>query len=86
MSYEVVLDPRAQRELDKVSSDVFSKIDSSIRELARNPRPFGVKKLDDNLHRIRIGNWRVVYAILDREKRIVILHVAKRNERTYRGF
>ena len=83
-SYEIVLHPRAQRELDKLPTDVFPRIDRAIAELGHSPRPFRVKKLDDDLHRIRIGNWRVIYAILDRDKRVVILHVARRNERTYR--
>lgn len=84
--YEVRLHPRAERELDKLPDSLFPKIDTAIRELCENPRPFGVKKLEDDLHRIRIGDWRVIYAILDKEKRVVILHVARRNEKTYKGF
>ena len=83
-TYSIVIEPSAVKELDKVPVDVFNKIDRSISELAHNPRPFGVKKLRDNLHRIRIGDWRVLYAILNRESRLVILRVARRNEKTYK--
>lgn len=82
--YELQLHPRAERELDKVPKNLFPKIDTSIRGLRENPRPVGVKKLEDDLHRIRIGDWRVIYAILDKEKRVVILHVARRSEKTYK--
>lgn len=85
VSYEVRLHPTAERELDKVPHNLFPKIDASIRALRENPRPFGVKKLEEDLHRIRIGDWRVIYAILDKEKRVVILHVARRSEKTYKG-
>ena len=83
-AYEIVLHPRVERELDKISSDIFSKIDAAIRALRENPRPFGVKKLDENLHRVRVGNWRIIYAIFDQVRRVVILHVTRRTERTYK--
>ena len=81
--FEIILEPRAERELDKVPADIFSEIDKAILGLAKEPRPFGVKKLDGNVHRIRVGNWRVIYAILEKESRILVLRVVKRNERTY---
>ena len=81
--YEIVLHPRAEKELDKVPSKDFLKIDRTILELKDNPRPHGVKKLDAELHRIRVGDWRIIYSIFDHEKRVVILRVARRNERTY---
>jgi mRNA interferase RelE/StbE len=80
----VCLELRVEKELDKVPADVFAKIDNAIMGLSKNPRPFGVKKLDDDIHRIRVGEWRILYAILDKEARIVILRVARRNEKTYR--
>ena len=82
--YEVVLHAQARRELDKVPRDLFPKIDAAIWELRENARPFGVKKLEGDLHRIRVGNWRIIYAVFDRDKRIVILHVVRRTERTYK--
>ena len=82
--YEIVLNPHAKRELDKVPSQIFSKIDAEIWKLRENPRPHGIKKLEDDLHRIRIGEWRVIFAIFDQEKRVVILRVVRRSERTYK--
>ena len=82
--YEIILEHRAERELDKVPAEIFAKIDKAILALSKNPRPFGVKKLDETLHRIRIRDWRVIYTIMDKEMRIVILRVARRNEKTYK--
>ncbi len=84
-SYEVTFHPRAERELDNVPRDVFLKIDVAIWALRENPRPFGVKKLEGDIHRIRVGDWRIIYAILDRESRVLILRVVRRTERTYKG-
>lgn len=62
----------------------FSNIDMKIAELKDNPRPHGVKKLKDHLHRIRIGAWRVIYLIDDATHLVSILDVLRRSERTYK--
>ncbi len=82
--YEIVFETRAKKELDKVHSEIFSKIDKAIGELAKNPRPFGVKKLDEHIHRIRVQDWRILFAVFDKELRVVILRIARRNEKTYK--
>ena len=84
--YEVVLEPRAEKELGQLAPDIFKKIDKAIVALSKNPRPFGVKKLDKEIHRIRIGDWRVLFSVFDRGARVVILRVVRRNEKTYREF
>ena len=84
MTYEILLHPRAQRELDDLPRGMFPVLDRLIRALADNPRPQGVKKLEGELHRIRSGPWRIIYAIRDTERRVVILRVARRSERTYK--
>lgn len=50
--------------------------------LADDPRPTGVVKLagDDNLWRIRIGNYRVVYEIYDDQLIVLVLRVAHRKD------
>jgi mRNA interferase RelE/StbE len=82
--YELFLEPRAQKELDRVPATDFSKIDRAILSLSKNPRPFGVKKLDEQIHRVRVQDWRILYAIFDREARVVVLRVKRRNEKTYK--
>jgi len=46
------------------------------------PRPSGVKKLEgaSDLWRVRVGDWRVVYRISDREHLIDIIAVRHRRE------
>lgn len=82
--YEIVLHALVKNELDKIPHEIFQKIDPVILELRKNPRPYGVKKLEGDLHRIRVGEWRVIFAIFDQEKRVVILRVVRRSERTYK--
>jgi len=53
-----------------------------INALARDPRPMGVEKLagEQNLYRVRQGNYRIVYSVDDRKKVIVITKIGDRKE------
>lgn len=86
MSYALKLRPSAQKELDRLPATEFARVDAAILGLAANPRPYGVQKLKGHLHRIRIGRWRVIYAIFDDRREAIILRIAKRDERTYKFF
>jgi mRNA interferase RelE/StbE len=50
--------------------------------LATDPRPDGVKKLvdEDNLRRVRVGDYRIVYTIEDGKLRVLIIRLAHRSD------
>jgi len=50
--------------------------------LARNPRPSGCKKLKGHkdIWRIRVGDYRIVYTVDDREMVIRVGRIAHRRE------
>ena len=75
---------KVERQLEKLPSNIQERMLKAIIALADNPRPFGVHKLEDDLHRIRVGRYRVIHSIYDKEHLVVITKVAKRSERTYR--
>ena len=81
--YRVDLTPRAARELDRVPTAYFDRIDRAIASLADEPRPTGVTKLHGPIHRLRVGRWRVIYAVFDRDRFVVVGKVARRAEDTY---
>ena len=86
MSYTLELSPKAKRSLDKIPRTEFLRLDPAIHQLMDNPRPNGVKKLKDNIHRIRTGPWRVIYQILDSEMLISILEIVRRSKSTYKEY
>ena len=59
---------------------MLERIRSGIRELTLNPRPDGVKKLIGykNLYPIRVGDWRIIYAIEDGSLIVVNLEISPR--------
>lgn len=68
MTYSVEFAPLARREMKKLPRETQVRAIERIEELAANPRPAGVKKLvsEDNLYRVRVGEYRVVYPIRNR--------------------
>ena len=83
--YRVRLTGRARRELDKTTGEDAEKIVSTLQALGENPRPPGVKKLRDSIHRVRVGNWRIIYAVFDKERLVLVGKIARRSEDTYDG-
>ncbi len=80
--YKVFFRPSADRALKKLSQDVQRRIVGEVATLAYDPRPAGVAKLAgyENLWRIRIGNYRVVYEIHDNRLVVLVLRVVHRKD------
>ena len=80
--YEVLIERTAERDLRSLSSPLFLRVIPHIRALAENPRPGGCHKLvgSKNDWRIRIGDYRVIYEIDDRQKLVKVFRVRHRRE------
>jgi mRNA interferase RelE/StbE len=61
---------------------VQDKIISEINSLIDNPRPVGAVKLtgSDNLFRMRIGDYRIIYAVEDDLLVVLIVEAGHRRE------
>ena len=83
--YRVELAPAAARQLQRLPPGEAARLRGPILALALEPRPLGVEKLHGTeLWRIRVGRLRVVYAIDEKERLVIVLRVARRAESTYR--
>ena len=81
MRYRVILPKSVQKELDRLPDDVVRRILARLAELETNPRPPDVKKLKGrSAWRIRVGDYRVIYEIHDRELQIMVVTVGHRRE------
>ena len=81
--YRVELTPRAQRGLDDIGGKELERILTAIEKLGETPRPHGKRKLRGPIHRIRLGDWRIIYAVFDKDKLVLVGKIARRSERTY---
>jgi mRNA interferase RelE/StbE len=83
--YRVDLAPAAQRQLLRLPPGSAARLRGPILALALEPRPPGSVKLEGaDLWRIRVGDLRVIYAIDDDDRLVIVLRVARRSESTYR--
>ncbi len=82
MSYELIILPRAEKELRKLPQQVLLKIDEAILALSDNPRPHLCKKLTGfaDIYRIKVSDYRVLYRIEDKQLIIEVIRVANRKD------
>jgi mRNA interferase RelE/StbE len=82
MAYAVDFAPSAEREFLKLAREIQLRLRPRIDMLANDPRPAGAKKLKEreDLWRIRVGNYRIVYEVRDRTLVVLVIRVAHRRE------
>lgn len=79
--YTIVLTKKAKKQLDKLNDDIAAPILESINSLGGNPRPSGYIKLKGREgYRIRTGNYRVIYTILDLKLIVEIVALGHRKD------
>jgi len=84
-TWRVVLAPAAQRQLRKLPPDATARVRGPILALGRDPRPPGAVALGgSSLWRLRVGDLRIVCALDEVARTVVVLRVARRNESIYR--
>ena len=80
--YKVSFASRVEKQLDKISNKNYQNIITHISALSHNPRPDGCKKLAgfENIYRIRIGNYRVIYNIKDEILTVLVVKIGHRRD------
>jgi mRNA interferase RelE/StbE len=80
--YEVLLERGAEKDLNRLAPNVFQRVVEAVRGLKNSSRPKGSKKLAGSPGgwRIRVGDYRIIYDIDDRAKRVRIFRIRHRRE------
>ncbi|MCA0347301.1 MAG: type II toxin-antitoxin system RelE/ParE family toxin [Actinobacteria bacterium] len=82
MAYEIVYAPSAAKALRKLDRQVARRLLEAISKLAEEPRSAGGVQLvgGEGELRIRVGDYRVVYDVIDEEVVVLILRLGHRRE------
>lgn len=86
MTYRIEIERRAAKALRRLAMGDRLRVVTAIDALAEDPRPMGcvpVRATPKGTYRIRVGDYRVIYLVLDDEEVIIIARVARRSESTY---
>jgi len=86
-SFSIKWKSSAKKELKKIDRTEISKILSEIEKLSQEPYPTNHKKLlgTEHIYRIRVGNYRVIYSVINDELVIEVIRGRHRKE-VYKNF
>jgi len=81
VSYQVLLTPRAMRDIRRLQPELQQRLLKAIAALGDNPRPQGCEKVrGSDEWRIRVGDYRVRYRIDDSQHQVIVTRIGHRNE------
>lgn len=79
--YKILIMRSATKELRKIHGKDRDRIVARIRGLASDPRSPGAKKLSgEEKYRVRQGDYRILYEILDEAVTVYVVRIAQRVE------
>ena len=81
--------PSAVRAFKKLSPELRTRVEEALEKLARDASQTGriggktvntVQGVSDSFHRLRIGDYRVMYDTIDEDRVILVLGVVHRSD------
>jgi mRNA interferase RelE/StbE len=88
VTYQIRIGKRARKEVARLPRQDQARVLVAVKALAQDPRPSGcrpIKVAGQGTYRVRVGDYRVIYTVLDDERVVVVARVARRSESTYQG-
>jgi mRNA interferase RelE/StbE len=84
--YEIEFTHRAFRQFQSLQFTVQKKIGAKVELLRKDPRQRGIEKLEGikSAYRLRVGDYRVVFEVLDEFQLVRVVKVGHRRD-VYRG-
>lgn len=82
MAYEIHLTRSAKRQFGRLPAEMKRRIAAAIDGLMEDPRPPGCIKLSgpENLYRLRVGDYRIIYDIQDEAVTVLVVKIGHRRE------
>ncbi len=85
--YQIQFSKKAQKRFKALPKSIQQRLIVQINLLPHNPRPLDCKKMKGvrDLFRLRVGDYRVIYAVQDELLLILVVEVGHRRE-IYRDY
>lgn len=79
--FQVIVENKARKKIRRFPKELVKRIDKALTGLCQNPRPPGSEKLTGtDGWRIRVGDYRILYAIDDKNKLVTIYDMDHRRQ------
>ena len=87
MAYRVEIKASAVKEIVALPKRDQRRVVSAIAALSDDPRPDGVRKLtgSEDAYRVRVGDYRIIYQVLDKVLIVHVIRVGHRRDVYRRG-
>ena len=81
-SYDIEITRTAEKQLKALPGEDQRRLATAIQALADEPRPRGSRKLTgyEDVFRVRVGRYRILYSVSDRKLIIIILKLGHHRE------
>lgn len=83
MAWTVEFSPAARKNLKAIrDTRLRARIVRALKTLEADPRPAGAKRLagQAGVLRLRVGAWRILYEVRDREVVVLVVRIGPRGE------
>lgn len=80
--HSIEFERQARKDLRQLAPKQMRQIQRKIDSLAQNPKPHGCEKVKtmSGYLRIRSGEYRILYEVIDKEKLVIINRIRHRRE------
>ena len=80
--YDIEMSATAEKQIRKIPQKDQITVFRRIQELATQPRPQGSRKLQgyDDVYRIRVRNYRILYSVEAKHLIIIVFKVGRRRD------
>ena len=80
--YKVELTREPEKFIRRQNRKTQIQLTSALRKLASDPRPKQAKKMAgmNDLYRVRAGDYRIVYTIINKKLLVLVVRIAHRKE------
>ncbi|MFA5615138.1 MAG: type II toxin-antitoxin system RelE/ParE family toxin [Methanoculleus sp.] len=84
--YAIRVRASVEKDIAELPRPLTMRILQSIEDLSGTPLPSGARKLSgtEYLYRLRVGDYRIIYAVHHAEQEVIILYIRHRRS-AYRG-
>ena len=80
--HRIEISRTAEKQLKKLPRDLQRRLARAMEELGADPHPPGSRKLTghDDVYRVRVGTYRVIYSVARRQLIVIILKRGHRKD------
>lgn len=81
-NYKIEITATAEKSLKKLPKKDLEKVVEAIQVLAISPFPSGCRKLkgEEDVYRVRQGNYRIIYEVIDSKLVVLVLKIGHRKD------